>query len=148
MQIDSDLVIYRTTLVRTFQVVTICRVDKSELLSVLGFDPVSLWGWCLFACVCFQVTMVSPLVVELIQLVVHQEMPPRCRGRGRGQFQEEFEDQNEEVQRIVPRRGRDRKVEIEVDKLAAHVDDMELVMARFQQMNPQTFNGDEPSSDA
>ncbi|KZV24524.1 hypothetical protein F511_17932 [Dorcoceras hygrometricum] len=30
MQIDSDLVIYRTTLVRIFQVVTICRVDKSE----------------------------------------------------------------------------------------------------------------------
>ncbi|KZV53105.1 potassium:hydrogen antiporter [Dorcoceras hygrometricum] len=30
MQMDSDLVIYRTTLVRTFQVVTICRVDKSE----------------------------------------------------------------------------------------------------------------------
>ncbi|KZV28628.1 hypothetical protein F511_30350 [Dorcoceras hygrometricum] len=35
--IDSDLVIYRTTLVRTFQVVTICRVDKSESTrSVLG----------------------------------------------------------------------------------------------------------------
>ncbi|KZV14127.1 protein ASPARTIC PROTEASE IN GUARD cell 2-like [Dorcoceras hygrometricum] len=31
---DSDLVIYRTTLVRTFQVVTICRVDKSEILVV------------------------------------------------------------------------------------------------------------------
>ncbi|KZV55008.1 short-chain dehydrogenase/reductase superfamily protein [Dorcoceras hygrometricum] len=31
MQMDSDLVIYRTTLVRTFQVVAICRVDKSEL---------------------------------------------------------------------------------------------------------------------
>ncbi|KZV29249.1 hypothetical protein F511_35550 [Dorcoceras hygrometricum] len=30
MQMDSDLVIYRTTLVRTFQVVTICLVDKSE----------------------------------------------------------------------------------------------------------------------
>ncbi|KZV49342.1 dirigent protein 5-like [Dorcoceras hygrometricum] len=30
LKIDSDLVIYRTTLVRTFQVVTICRVDKSE----------------------------------------------------------------------------------------------------------------------
>ncbi|KZV24081.1 hypothetical protein F511_07180 [Dorcoceras hygrometricum] len=28
-------VIYRTTLVRTFQVVTICRVDKSEVLVVL-----------------------------------------------------------------------------------------------------------------
>ncbi|KZV31092.1 Aldose-1-epimerase domain containing protein [Dorcoceras hygrometricum] len=35
MKIDSDLVIYRTTLVRTFQVVTICRVDKSEVLVVL-----------------------------------------------------------------------------------------------------------------
>ncbi|KZV40294.1 hypothetical protein F511_33510 [Dorcoceras hygrometricum] len=34
-KIDSDLVIYRTTLVRTFQVVTICRVDKSEVLVVL-----------------------------------------------------------------------------------------------------------------
>ncbi|KZV32621.1 plasma membrane ATPase 1-like [Dorcoceras hygrometricum] len=37
MPIDSDLVIYRTTLLRTFQVVTICRVDKSESTrSVLG----------------------------------------------------------------------------------------------------------------
>ncbi|KZV24937.1 hypothetical protein F511_17503 [Dorcoceras hygrometricum] len=35
MQIDSDMVIYRTTLLRTFQVVTICRVDKSEVLVVL-----------------------------------------------------------------------------------------------------------------
>ncbi|KZV38434.1 hypothetical protein F511_40036 [Dorcoceras hygrometricum] len=35
MQIDSDLVIYRNTLVRTFQVVTICRVDKSEIDSDL-----------------------------------------------------------------------------------------------------------------
>ncbi|KZV41480.1 hypothetical protein F511_26858 [Dorcoceras hygrometricum] len=33
--IDSDLVFYRTTLLRTFQVVTICRVDKSEVLVVL-----------------------------------------------------------------------------------------------------------------
>ncbi|KZV53059.1 hypothetical protein F511_31487 [Dorcoceras hygrometricum] len=35
MQMDIDLVIYRTILVRTFQVVTICRVDKSEILVVL-----------------------------------------------------------------------------------------------------------------
>ncbi|KZV37305.1 monosaccharide-sensing protein 2-like [Dorcoceras hygrometricum] len=33
-KIDSDLVIYRTTLLRTFQVVTICRVDKYEVLVV------------------------------------------------------------------------------------------------------------------
>ncbi|KZV20952.1 serine/threonine-protein kinase [Dorcoceras hygrometricum] len=32
-KIDSDLVIYRTALLRTFQVVTICRVDKSKLHS-------------------------------------------------------------------------------------------------------------------
>ncbi|KZV19825.1 hypothetical protein F511_35056 [Dorcoceras hygrometricum] len=75
-------------------------------------------------------------------------MPPRRRGRGRGQIKEVSEGQNEEVQRIVPHRGRDRQVEIEVDELAARVDDMELVMARFQRMNPQTFNDDEPSSDA
>ncbi|KZV31005.1 hypothetical protein F511_18109 [Dorcoceras hygrometricum] len=35
-RMDSDLVIYRTTLVRTFQVVTICRVDKSELRMTAG----------------------------------------------------------------------------------------------------------------
>ncbi|KZV56141.1 hypothetical protein F511_24969 [Dorcoceras hygrometricum] len=35
MQIDSDLVIYQTTLIRTFQVVTIYRVEKSEVLVVL-----------------------------------------------------------------------------------------------------------------
>ncbi|KZV43256.1 hypothetical protein F511_09842 [Dorcoceras hygrometricum] len=74
-------------------------------------------------------------------------MPPRRMGRGRGQFQEESEGQNEEVQRSVPRRGCDRQVEIEVDELAARVDDMELVMARFQRMNTQMFNGDESSFD-
>ncbi|KZV25265.1 hypothetical protein F511_39055 [Dorcoceras hygrometricum] len=79
------------------------RVTPVTLISLLG-----------------SVTMVSPLVVELIQLVVPRE------GRGRGQFQEEYEGQSEEVQRSVPRRGRDRQVEIEVDELAARVDDMEL----------------------
>ncbi|KZV57394.1 hypothetical protein F511_11625 [Dorcoceras hygrometricum] len=50
-------------------------------------------------------------------MVTHEDllvlMSPRRRGRGRGQFQEESEGQNEEVQRSVPRRGRDRQVEIE-----------------------------------
>ncbi|KZV20656.1 hypothetical protein F511_16339 [Dorcoceras hygrometricum] len=75
-------------------------------------------------------------------------MPPRRRGRGRGQIPEEFEGQNDEMQHSIPSRGRARQIEVEVDELAARVDDMELVMARFQRMNPQTFNGDEPSSDA
>ncbi|KZV21853.1 hypothetical protein F511_19783 [Dorcoceras hygrometricum] len=73
-------------------------------------------------------------------------MPPRRRGRGRWQFQQESEGQNEEVQRSGPFRRRDSQ--IEVDELVARVDDMELVMARFQRMNPQMFNGDESSSDA
>ncbi|KZV20521.1 hypothetical protein F511_21035 [Dorcoceras hygrometricum] len=42
MQMDSDLVIYRTTLVWTFQVVTICRVDKSETDGGLLFPVVDL----------------------------------------------------------------------------------------------------------
>ncbi|KZV39017.1 G-type lectin S-receptor-like serine/threonine-protein kinase [Dorcoceras hygrometricum] len=45
MQIDSDLVIYRTTLVRTFQVVTICRVDKSEVLVVLALSVIPRGSW-------------------------------------------------------------------------------------------------------
>ncbi|KZV53954.1 hypothetical protein F511_43359 [Dorcoceras hygrometricum] len=72
-------------------------------------------------------------------------MPPRRRGRGRGQFQYESEGQNDEDQRSIPSRRCTRQVEDEVYELAACVDDMELVMARFQRMNPQTFNGDEPS---
>ncbi|KZV30056.1 hypothetical protein F511_24923 [Dorcoceras hygrometricum] len=75
-------------------------------------------------------------------------MPPRRRGRARGQIPVESEGQNEEGERSVPVHRRARKVDDEVDELAAHVDDMELMMARFQRMNPQTFNGDEPSSDA
>ncbi|KZV41730.1 ferrochelatase-2, chloroplastic-like [Dorcoceras hygrometricum] len=88
------------------------------------------------------VIMVSPLVMELIQLML-----PRRRDRGRGQITEESEGQNDEVQRSIPLRRRASQVEVEVDELAARVDDMELVMARFQRMNPQKFNGDEPSSD-
>ncbi|KZV55352.1 BAHD family acyltransferase, clade V [Dorcoceras hygrometricum] len=36
----------------------------------------------------------------------------------------------------------------EVDVLAARVDEMELIITRFQRMKPQTFDGDESSSDA
>ncbi|KZV18750.1 hypothetical protein F511_28303 [Dorcoceras hygrometricum] len=74
-------------------------------------------------------------------------MPPRRRGRGRGQFQEDSEGQNED-RRSFPSRERDRQGEEEVDELAARMDSMELVMARFQCMSPQVFNGDESSEDA
>ncbi|KZV54394.1 hypothetical protein F511_26111 [Dorcoceras hygrometricum] len=74
-------------------------------------------------------------------------MPPRSRGRVRGQISEESDGQNEGVQHSIPFRRRASQVEVEVDEMAARVDDMELVMARFQRMNPQMFNVDEPSSD-
>ncbi|KZV45027.1 hypothetical protein F511_20100 [Dorcoceras hygrometricum] len=48
-----------------------------------------------------------------LTFLVPSKMPPRRRDRGRGQFQEESEGQNEEVQRSVPRRGRDRQVDLE-----------------------------------
>ncbi|KZV50279.1 hypothetical protein F511_39505 [Dorcoceras hygrometricum] len=51
IQMDSDLVIYRTTLVRTFQVVTICRVDKSEVRQLRSEQLVkceSAAGLCVF----------------------------------------------------------------------------------------------------
>ncbi|KZV38893.1 hypothetical protein F511_08810 [Dorcoceras hygrometricum] len=63
-----------------------------------------------------------------------------------GQFQES-DGQNEDP-RSVPLRGRGRRVEDEVDDLAVHVDSMEIVIARFQRMSPQVFNGDESSADA
>ncbi|KZV36880.1 hypothetical protein F511_18053 [Dorcoceras hygrometricum] len=75
-------------------------------------------------------------------------MPPRRRGRPTRQISIESEAQNEEVERSIPVRRRTRQVADEVDVLAARVDEMELIMEMFQRMNPQTFNGDESSSDA
>ncbi|KZV37497.1 hypothetical protein F511_16074 [Dorcoceras hygrometricum] len=43
---------------------------------------------------------------------------------------------------------RSRQVDDEVDMLAARVDEMELIMERFQCMNAQMLDGDESSSDA
>ncbi|KZV19136.1 hypothetical protein F511_38921 [Dorcoceras hygrometricum] len=62
-------------------------------------------------------------------------MPPKRRGRGRGQISEDSNGHNDEVQRS-------RQIDDEVDVLAASVDEMELIMVRFQRMNPQTFDGE------
>ncbi|KZV26671.1 hypothetical protein F511_33532 [Dorcoceras hygrometricum] len=74
---------------------------------------------------------------------IDDEMPPRRRGRVSRKIPSESEGQNEEVQRIIPARRRGRQIDDEVDVLAASVDDMELIMTRFQRMNPQKFDGDE-----
>ncbi|KZV17177.1 NADPH:quinone oxidoreductase [Dorcoceras hygrometricum] len=75
-------------------------------------------------------------------------MPRRRRGRATRQIPAESEDQNEEIQRSAPVRRSAWQVDDEVDVLAARVDEMELIMVRFQHMNPQTFVGDESSYDA
>ncbi|KZV31957.1 hypothetical protein F511_40499 [Dorcoceras hygrometricum] len=69
-------------------------------------------------------------------------MPPRRGGRGRGKFQDESGGQNED-QRSFPSRGRGRQEEDDVDDLTTRVESMEIVMARFQSMSHQIFNGDE-----
>ncbi|KZV36907.1 hypothetical protein F511_08719 [Dorcoceras hygrometricum] len=67
------------------------------------------------------VFQVSQLVEVMIQVVVPQEvMPPIRRGRGRGQFQDESGDQNED-QRSFPSHGHGRREEDEVDNLANRV---------------------------
>ncbi|KZV40638.1 G-type lectin S-receptor-like serine/threonine-protein kinase [Dorcoceras hygrometricum] len=76
MQIDSDLVIYRTTLLQTFQVVTICRVDKSEVLVVLisPHDSKLTLAMSLFDLQYVYITIGSiatldlPMVVDLIEI--------------------------------------------------------------------------------
>ncbi|KZV57410.1 hypothetical protein F511_31852 [Dorcoceras hygrometricum] len=75
------------------------------------------------------------------------ERPPRSRGRGRGKFQDESGGQNKD-QHSFPSRGRGRGVEDEVDDLTTRVESMEIVIARFQRMSPQIFNGDESREDA
>ncbi|KZV21379.1 hypothetical protein F511_23970 [Dorcoceras hygrometricum] len=83
MQMDSDLVIYRTTLVQTFQMVTIYRVDKSEVLVVLSTRNV-LGEWVYLVTlamslfdlqdVCIAIgslaTLDLPMVVDLIGIYV------------------------------------------------------------------------------
>ncbi|KZV49695.1 RNA methyltransferase [Dorcoceras hygrometricum] len=65
------------------------------------------------------------------KLCLRREMPPRRRGKGRGQFQDESGDQNED-QRSFSSRGRGWRVEDEGDDLTTRVESMEIVMDRFQ----------------
>ncbi|KZV58716.1 golgin candidate 5-like [Dorcoceras hygrometricum] len=68
-------------------------------------------------------------------------MPPRRRGRGRGQIPKESKGQIEGDQRSFPFRGRGRQAKDEVDELAARVNDMELVMARFESICLEKLSG-------
>ncbi|KZV20578.1 hypothetical protein F511_30921 [Dorcoceras hygrometricum] len=78
----------------------------------------------------------------------YSEDAARHRGRATRQITIESEPQNDEGERSIPVHRHVRQVDDEVDVLASRVDEMELIMTRFQRMNPQTFNGDESSSDA
>ncbi|KZV35647.1 hypothetical protein F511_24030 [Dorcoceras hygrometricum] len=77
--------------------------------------------------------------------LLQREMPPRRRGRGRGQF-EESTGQNEDRRSA---RSHTRVSNKEEDEIAAPpTERMDVVIARFQRMNPPAFNGDESSEDA
>ncbi|KZV24836.1 hypothetical protein F511_28996 [Dorcoceras hygrometricum] len=64
-----------------------------------------------------------------------------------GQFQES-EGQNEDRRSAPSRTRSSRDEEEEVEVLPTPVERMDVVIARFQRMNPQVFNGDESSEDA
>ncbi|KZV33523.1 hypothetical protein F511_08603 [Dorcoceras hygrometricum] len=70
-------------------------------------------------------------------------MPPRRHGRGRGQFQESG-GQNED-QYSAPSRTHESSEEGEAEAPPDPVEMMDVVIARFQRMNPPVFNGDESS---
>ncbi|KZV27913.1 hypothetical protein F511_36832 [Dorcoceras hygrometricum] len=61
-------------------------------------------------------------------------MPPIRRGRATRQIRADSEGRNEEGQRSIPVRRRARQIEDEVGVLAARVDEMKLIMARFQHL--------------
>ncbi|KZV21125.1 hypothetical protein F511_29440 [Dorcoceras hygrometricum] len=72
-------------------------------------------------------------------------MPRRGGGRvGRQVVDEQRVSDSEEdvAQPIVPLRHRARQTEVEVEHLT-RPDNMELVLARFERMNPPNFNGAE-----
>ncbi|KZV41554.1 hypothetical protein F511_17986 [Dorcoceras hygrometricum] len=88
-----------------------------------------------------QTSRVIQLVEEVTQLAVPQEvvecpssMPPRRRGRGRGQFQESG-GQNED-QYSAPSHTHESSEEGEAEAPPAPVERMDVVIARFQRMNP------------
>ncbi|KZV14320.1 hypothetical protein F511_19463 [Dorcoceras hygrometricum] len=91
-----------------------------------------------------------PLCAEWLATIVHRlgvdasgkggrvGMPPRRRGRGRGQF-EESAGQNED-RRSARSRTHVSDEEEEVGDLPPPVERMDVVIARFQRMNPPVFN--------
>ncbi|KZV34461.1 hypothetical protein F511_21236 [Dorcoceras hygrometricum] len=90
-----------------------------QCLSASTALPVKTWGW--------------------------YRMPPRRRGRGRGQFEESVgQNENRRSARSHTRVSDEEEVEV----AAPPVERMDVVIARFQRMNPLVFNGDESSEDA
>ncbi|KZV54023.1 hypothetical protein F511_38381 [Dorcoceras hygrometricum] len=72
----------------------------------------------------------GPLIVVIVLGI---KMPPRRRGRGRGQFEES----------AVSARSHTRVSNEEEDEIAAPLAErMDVVIARFQRMNPPVFNAD------
>ncbi|KZV54913.1 hypothetical protein F511_35829 [Dorcoceras hygrometricum] len=129
-----------------FECCSVFNVLAFRFLRVLERAMTYLMELCLISLAPFPVVAFSvrsvfqviQLVVVLTQLEVSQEV---------GQF-EESTGYNED-RRSAPSRTHSRHdEEEEVGDLPTPVERMDVVIARFQRMNPQVFNGDESSEDA
>ncbi|KZV32057.1 hypothetical protein F511_33054 [Dorcoceras hygrometricum] len=90
----------------------------------------------------FVIQQVEPdLLGILVVIVALYKMLPRRSGRGRGQFQESG-GQNED-QYSSPSHTLESSGEEEAEAPPASVERMDVVIARFQRMNPPVFNDDD-----
>ncbi|KZV57728.1 putative galacturonosyltransferase 3 [Dorcoceras hygrometricum] len=92
---------------------------------------------------CATVKSLYTQVAAGVQAENGAQMPPRRRARSTRKIPEESEGQNEEIQRSIRGRRCTRHIDDEVDVLAAHVDEMELIMARLSLATFQLRNNAE-----
>ncbi|KZV16761.1 hypothetical protein F511_40801 [Dorcoceras hygrometricum] len=107
-----------------------------QLLSVLGFDPMSLWGLVVFLVVLFSGNPGFTAGRGFSPAGGAQEvMPHRHRGRGRGSLRNWQDRMRIGIALLAVSRSRHEEEE-EVGDLPPPVERMDVVIARFQRMNP------------
>ncbi|KZV33468.1 hypothetical protein F511_12982 [Dorcoceras hygrometricum] len=106
-------------------------VKEATLYSQLPFDQI-----------CFFIQVSDLCAWDLVVVIVAQKA--MCLHRClldvgvevEGRFRKSPRVRMRRIQRSIPGRRRTRHIDEEVDVLAARVDEMKLIMTRFQRMNP------------